>query len=371
MYIVKRVVHVTTVHHLHDPRIFYKQCQSLHKAGYEVHLIVQHAQSEVLEGVHIEALPMVGKNRWRRLGLQHLVYQKALALAADLYHIHDPELIPLAYRLKRQTGACIIYDMHEDYLAHGRIQGRLLRLLERWCFGWMEHIVVANAMQKRIAMGGNVTVIANHFKPAEPAPPIQALPADSEPLRLLYTGVIAGVRGLFDMIELAKAIKEQQLPWQIDLVGVVYIEADRERAEALMQSYGVEEIIYRMGWETFVPFEQMVPYYREAHVGLALLHPQASYMATIPTKFFEYTYYGLPIVCSGFPGWKAFLKRHHCGIAVENRSPGNVIEAIQTITSTSLHYRRVAEDGQHASKQYYLWEATAKELVGVYKKLIG
>jgi len=193
------VVHVTTVHHVYDPRILYKQCHSLKEAGYTVHLIAQHTRTEVLNGVHIEALPVVGKS-WRvRLGLQSLAYKKARALDADLYHFHDPELIPLAYAVKRATGARVIYDMHEDYLAHGFVQGRLLRLVERWCFSWIDHIIVANGMQHRSSMGTKVTVVANYLKPHGPPPAIRRMPSSVEPLRLLYTGVIAEMRGLFDM----------------------------------------------------------------------------------------------------------------------------------------------------------------------------
>lgn len=368
---MKRVVHLTTVHHLQDPRIFHKQCQSLSDAGYDVHLIVQHEQSETLRHVHVEALPMVGKSYRARLGLQRIAYQKALRLEGDVYHIHDPELIPLGYALKKRTGVCVIYDMHEDYLAHGGVEGRILRGLERWCFRWADHVVVANVMQQRIAMGDNVTVLSNHLKPYGPPPAIRTLPGEGEPLRLLYTGVIAGMRGLFDMIALAQAIKEQNLPWVIQLVGVVYIEQDREKADNLIQTHQLQDVIQRVGWDSFVNPEAMVPYYEHAHLGLALLHPQPSYMATIPTKFFEYTYYGLPIICSGFPGWKAFLKNHHCGAAVDNRQPETVISTIQHVIDSPKHYRTLALNGQTAVLERYLWKDSAEQLVQVYGALLN
>src|SRR5690625_1365667 len=36
-----KVVHMTTVHHPYDPRIYYKQCMSLHDANYDVTLIAK------------------------------------------------------------------------------------------------------------------------------------------------------------------------------------------------------------------------------------------------------------------------------------------------------------------------------------------
>jgi len=46
--------------------------------------------------------------------------RKALALAravvADLWHFHDPELLPVALKLAR-SGHRVVWDAHEDYLA--------------------------------------------------------------------------------------------------------------------------------------------------------------------------------------------------------------------------------------------------------------
>jgi len=41
------------------------------------------------------------------------VFAKADALKADLYHLHDPELIPIGLKLKR-LGHRVIFDSHED-----------------------------------------------------------------------------------------------------------------------------------------------------------------------------------------------------------------------------------------------------------------
>lgn len=40
-------------------------------------------------------------------------YKKAVQLDADIYHFHDPELIPVGMRLKRM-GKTVIFDSHED-----------------------------------------------------------------------------------------------------------------------------------------------------------------------------------------------------------------------------------------------------------------
>lgn len=40
------------------------------------------------------------------------IYRQALALDAEVYHLHDPELLPYGLRLKRR-GKVVIFDSHE------------------------------------------------------------------------------------------------------------------------------------------------------------------------------------------------------------------------------------------------------------------
>ena len=41
------------------------------------------------------------------------IYKKALEINADIYHFHDPELMPVGLKLMK-AGKKVIYDVHED-----------------------------------------------------------------------------------------------------------------------------------------------------------------------------------------------------------------------------------------------------------------
>src|SRR5699024_10732847 len=51
-------------------------------------------------------------------------------LNADVYHIHDPELLLITSGLKK-TGAKVIYDMHEDYYTSIMQKSYIPRLFRR------------------------------------------------------------------------------------------------------------------------------------------------------------------------------------------------------------------------------------------------
>ena len=58
----------------------------------------------------------VGRPCGRLARMRHAtrrVFDQAVAIDADIYHLHDPELIPAGLRLKR-LGRTVIFDAHED-----------------------------------------------------------------------------------------------------------------------------------------------------------------------------------------------------------------------------------------------------------------
>lgn len=64
----RHVVHMTTVHHPYDPRIYYKQCLSLHEAGYDVTLISQTTENNSKMDMPIKHIPVKQyKSRLKRM----------------------------------------------------------------------------------------------------------------------------------------------------------------------------------------------------------------------------------------------------------------------------------------------------------------
>ena len=115
---MSKVCILSSVHHALDNRIFYREASSLCQLGHAVTVIAVHPRDERVDGIRVLGLPRVP--RWRRPLLWARLYRRALAERADVYHFHDPELLPLATLLRWQTGAETIYDVHEstvDFIA--------------------------------------------------------------------------------------------------------------------------------------------------------------------------------------------------------------------------------------------------------------
>src|SRR6516165_11986572 len=89
-----RIMHLTSVHCAFDIRIFHKECKSLADAGYQVTLVVPHLRDEEAGGVHVHAIPEARGRLSRMTKTVWRVYREAVRRPAEVYHFHDPELIP-------------------------------------------------------------------------------------------------------------------------------------------------------------------------------------------------------------------------------------------------------------------------------------
>ena len=110
-----KVCHVTSAHNRYDGRIFQKECRSLAKK-YDVYLLVNDSNDDELKNsVHIISTKFKPKNRFERFfKSKKSILKKALEIDADVYHLHDPDLLNIVKDLQKQKKK-IIFDSHEDY----------------------------------------------------------------------------------------------------------------------------------------------------------------------------------------------------------------------------------------------------------------
>ena len=131
----RRVVHLTSVHPALDVRIFHRECKSLARAGFEVTIIGPYSQDSVADHVRIKAVPAEKGRIARSTRAVWRIYREAVRINADLYHFHDPELIPVGLLL-RARGKMVIYDIHED-LPSDIISKHYLPTWSRSLISWM------------------------------------------------------------------------------------------------------------------------------------------------------------------------------------------------------------------------------------------
>lgn len=366
-----RVVHITTVHPPFDTRIFYKECRSLAKKGYEVYLV--HTESSDYDEEKFKEnniKPIILKKQKSRIkrvfkGTKHAL-QEAIKLKAEIYHIHDPELLLITSKLKK-TGAKVIYDMHEDY--HTSIMQKeyipsffrtvlanLFTLYERKKAKKLEVILAEKYYENKFPNGVkilNYPIIGN----------LKERIAYSNNNKLLYTGNVTEDRG---------ALIHAEIPAYTEKVEVNFVgKCTRRLADKMKLVCGEESAIRFKGIDEFVPREEIDKEYIEKNwlAGLAIFPPTEHYMKKELTKFFEYMYAGLPIIVSDFPEWRKFIERHQCGVVVEYDNKKKIKETVEYLKNNPEVAIEMATNGQKAVLKELNWGKESEKLIRFYETI--
>lgn len=364
----KRVVHISTVHPPFDTRIFYKECTSLAKAGYEVYLV--HTKSKDFDEKkfikhNIKSIPLTkhkGRvNRFLRGTKQAL--KEAIRLKADIYHIHDPELLLITSKLKK-TGAKVIYDMHEDYYTSIMQKDYIPRFFRK---------IISNVYtlyERRKAKQLDVVLAEKYYKDKYPeGTQVLNYPildgkrkniAYTNNNKLLYTGSVTEDRG---------ALIHAKMTSYIENIEVSFVGRCTEELADEMYKCSKDKQINIKGVDQFIPREEIDKEYNEKKwlAGLAIFPPTDHYMKKELTKFFEYMYAGLPIIISNFPEWEQFVEKYKCGIAVKYDDLNSIKKAVSYLKNNPRIAQRMGVNGQKAVLEELNWNNEVTKLIELYE----
>ena len=366
-----KVVHLTSVHPRHDTRIFIKQCRSLVAHGYEVTLVVADGRGdERKDGVKI----VDGGHQPGRLNrifrTTRRVLEKAIELDADLYHFHDPELIPVGLKLKR-LGKKVVFDSHEDVpkqlMGKPYLNPLLLRMLsstfalfERYVCPRFDGIVAATPfICDKFLLINPHSVDINNF-PMIGELDGAALWTDKRD-EVCYVGGIGTIRGI---LELVRACEFLQTPVRLNLAG----RFSESSVEAEVKSYPGWGRVNELGCVDRAGVREVLG---RSVAGLVTFHPLPNHIDSQPNKMFEYMSAGIPVIASNFPLWREIIEGNDCGLCVDPLDPSAIAEAIDFLVSNPERAQQMGVNGQRAVQTRYNWFVEEAKLLDFYKNLAG
>lgn len=351
---------------MRDNRIYNKECGALLDAGFEVTLVVRG------DGPDGGTVPVVAlrppSSRLARLTLsQAEAWRQLSRLRPGLVHIHDPELIPLAWLWARTHAASWVFDAHENlgkqiatkpYLKPWQrgLARTYARLLTRWADRGADAVVAATDSIARQFGNPRTTVVFNYpwLRDFTAAP-------SAVPGRLVYAGDLTEERKLSFMLEVTRRLRARVPTAHLVLAGKLV----GERAEELAKEID-GEVVRHLG---LLPPRDVPPVIASAQVGLIFLEPLPNYVTSLPTKLYEYMAAGVPFAASDFPFWRDTFGPLGAGVFVDSSDVSATVDALTELLLDPERCAAMGARGRAAVEDRFTFEAQARRLVELVEGL--
>ena len=366
-------MHLTSVHSPLDIRIFQKECRSLASAGYDVKVVAPHDHDEVVDGIPILAVPESRSRIARMMRCTWRVYRAALRQKADVYHFHDPELIPFGLLLRAQ-GKKVVYDIHEDYPTKIGDKDYLpvkLRPVIAWLAERMENlsskffsalVFSPPDLVRRFNPLNENSVLVQNFAYLNEFRPSTETPWSQRECAVAYMGVIHEGRSVRQMVQ-AMGLLPDQLKATLKLAGP-------HRPVSLR-----EELSRLRGWERvedlgFLDWRGVASVLSRVRAGLILYYSTKGYTYGYSVKLFEYMSAGLPVILNRkSPLESEVVKKFDCGLLVDPLNPAEIAERIEYVLTHPVEAEAMGRRGREAVEKHYNWKSEERKLLSLYGQL--
>ena len=368
---MKKIVHLSSVHPPYDVRIFHKECTSLVKAGYDVTLVVPGCDLSERNGVKLRGVPIPKNRRERMTRTAGQIYDTAVQLDADLYHFHDPELIPVGIQLKLR-GKRVVYDVHEE-LPHDIMEKdwlpRPLRFLIAGAAYATEHIaatvldgIIASRPALLSRFPNRKTALVNNFPIlGELASPGSRPIAERECIAA-YVGGMSPERGFLELVQALGTLPDE-VRLEIHIAGNV----DPPELIDVAKPLRGWKRVRLLGWQSR---SQVADLLNRARFGVVTFLPIPNHLRSYPTKLFEYMSAGLPTLASNIPLWKEIIEEAGIGRVANPSDPVAFAESLRWMVEHPQECAAMGQTGLTLVREQFNWEVEAAKLTALYQSIL-
>jgi glycosyltransferase involved in cell wall biosynthesis len=379
-----------------------KVCRALTDEGWAVHLAARNRRWEP----STERLPEALTHRlpeWRWAGRRldrvlqfpafvnprwiSLLWRVARRERPDVIVVRDVPLAPTALWVGRRVGLPVVLDMAENYPAQTRDawaagggrpwdvlvrNPRAVAAVEAYCVRRVDHVVVVvEESADRVAALGvpqeRITVVSN-TPPRERAlrPRGRAAERPGGRLELVYLGNLEIPRGLVELIDAVKILRDRSVPVRLTVVGAGR-DASLFHARARQAGLTEEDLVFTGYIQSH---EEALRVVASADVGVVPSHATEQWQASIPNKLFDYMAAGLPVVTSDTRPCARIVRATGAGDVFAAGDAAALAAAIHRLTDPTVRLA-AGEAGRRAVLARYNWETDASVLCHVLERVVA
>ncbi|WP_231856954.1 glycosyltransferase [Synechococcus sp. MIT S9509] len=351
-------------------RIFHKECVSIAQSGqYSVNLIISASKAEVAKaksfGVRVIRIPAIKNRLARFVVLPIFCLLHSLRTGSRIFHVHDPELLPLALLLSL-IGKSVVYDAHEDlrldildkyWIApvFRKPLSLLIGCFENFAASRISHVVCATKSISLNFSKSRTLVLNNYPLPSEYIlNPLRS----NEKHGFCFVGGITPIRGVQNV---CLAFQLLEHPPLFKLAGSISTPELEQNLLSSSNSF--------LDYFGFVERKQAYEIMYSSLAGFVLYDNLPNHTNAMPNKLFEYMSAGTAIIASDFPLWKDIIANANCGICVNPHDPQQISDAIAFLQNNPQRAVEMGKNGRSAVASSYNWSSEERKLISLYSQL--
>jgi glycogen synthase len=269
---------------------------------------------------------------WARLFAPWRFFKLLLKVKPHVIIVTTFELLQVTILYKILFGGVLLYDIQENYYRNilynktyppviRNILAVYSRIIEYLSRPFISHYILAERnYEKELSFSkGKSLILENKYKILTHEPTVLKRNKLSfgSPIRLLYSGTISEVYGIFEAINLAEKLHE--INQNITLIIIGYC-SKLQILEKIKERINGRNFISLYGGDSLVPHAPIIEEISKADFGLLSYQPNPSTENCIPTRLFEYQAHLLPMVIQENKLWREICEHNHSAIFIDYKN---------------------------------------------------
>jgi colanic acid/amylovoran biosynthesis glycosyltransferase len=297
---------------------------------------------------------------WRRLMQATVLRDEAARAGIQHVHVHFAnKAARLADLAQRMGGPSYSVTAHAKDIYHRQVRARDLReILGRAGFvatvSEENRRYLGSVLQER----GTVHLVSNSVDLERLGGPDARRP---DPALVLSVARLIEKKGLVDLIEACALLADESVPLRLELIGDGPM---RQELEAAALRAGIE-----VSFLGSVPREEVVRHYRSAAVFcLPSTVASSGDRDGLPTSVLEAMALGVPVVTTAVNGLAEAVIDGRTGLAVPERSPRDLAEAIRRLVSDPQLAARLSSAARRHVEAHFSLADSASRLQSLFRE---